>query len=85
VSEFYDWSSNAVCVNSDNKRYWVSYNYEHVKIAKEGCARCPVAIDCFRYSMESEVLAGVVAGSSDLDRLYFKWKKVTDLDGNNWR
>lgn len=63
------WRDKAVCYNDENSSYWVSYNLEKVKYAKQGCSRCPVEIDCLMSATEDEYIVGVVAGLSEFDRL----------------
>ena len=41
-------------------------------------------MECISYNSELEEIIGVVAGTTEFDRLMSKWKKVEDLNGSNW-
>jgi hypothetical protein len=80
-----NWRERAVCFNDTNSSFWVSYNLEKVKYAKNGCANCSVHNECIQSAyVEDDEPIGVIAGLSEYDRLLSKWKKVSDLNGNNW-
>ena len=80
-----NWRDNAVCSNDSNSSFWVSYNLNKIQYAKKGCGTCKVHKECIQSSyIEDDEPIGVIAGLSEYDRLISKWKKVSDLNGNNW-
>lgn len=79
-----NWIDRAVCRKDKNNDYWLSYDLKKIEYAKVGCAKCPVQKECIaKAALEDEVF-GVVAGLSEFDRRMHSWKKVTDINGNNW-
>lgn len=63
------WRNKAICFNDPNSAYWLSYNIEKIKYAKQGCVRCPVQEECLISVIDDEHVVGVVAGTSEFDRL----------------
>jgi hypothetical protein len=86
------WIGKAVCSKDANPSYWVSYNLDKIEYAKNGCAKCTVKKQCMAsaYSFVDNVnifehsIAGVIAGISEYERKIMAWKKVNDINGNNW-
>lgn len=63
------WRNKAVCFNDSNSSYWVSYNLDKIKYAKDGCSKCSVIKECAMASLHDENPVGVIAGLSEFDRL----------------
>lgn len=73
-----NWRNQAVCFNDENSSYWVSYNFDKVKYAKDGCSRCSVIKECLMYSANDDEVIGVIGGSSEFDRLMMLNKERGD-------
>jgi len=80
-----NWRNSAVCANDKNHSYWISYNLEKIEYAIDGCKKCTVVKECILYNSELEEVIGVVAGTTEFDRLVSKWKKVEDINDSNWQ
>lgn len=63
------WRSQAVCHNDVNSSYWVSYNLDKIRYAKDGCSRCQVVKQCLASASVEPTIVGVVGGLSEFDRL----------------
>ena len=79
-----NWIDRAICRKDRNPDYWVSYNLQKIEYAKAGCAKCPVQTECASSAALEDEVFGVIAGMSEFDRRVRSWKKVTDINGNNW-
>lgn len=79
-----NWTDRAICRNDDHPEYWVSYNLQKIEYAKAGCIKCPVQKECISTAGIEDEVFGVIAGLSEFDRRMHLWKKVTDINGNNW-
>ena len=79
-----NWRSKAVCATDINHSYWLSYNLDKISYAIDGCNKCTVKRECLLYNMELDNPMGVIAGTTEFDRLLLKWKKADDLNDNNW-
>ncbi len=80
-----NWRDKAVCSKDKHSDYWLSYNQDKIKYAKEGCSKCSVTLECFLNSLDSEEDVGVISGISEFERLVSRWKAVSDINGNNWQ
>lgn len=80
-----NWREIAVCSDDKNPQYWLSYDINHIRYAKEGCKRCPVKMECFSSAIANEMYTGVNAGISEWDYLNKTWQKAKKLDESNWR
>jgi hypothetical protein len=79
------WLQKAVCHNDKNSNYWLSYELNKIEYAKNGCAKCTVKKQCLLNSdISDKETAGVIAGISEYERKLKLWKKVNDINGNNW-
>lgn len=78
------WLDRAVCRKDDHPEYWLSYNLQKIEYAKTGCTKCPVKQECLSTAALEDEFYGVVGGLSEYDRRLRLWKKVNDINGNNW-
>jgi hypothetical protein len=78
------WQRSAVCLRDKNSSYWLSYNIEHIKYAKEGCKSCSVKTACLANALSQEFFIGVNAGISEWDYLNKTWKEVKSVRKTNW-
>lgn len=79
------WLDKAICSKDKHSDYWLSYNLEKIEYAKSGCEKCSVQIECTMNALsQEEEPVGVIAGVSEYERLFKKWKEVTDINGVNW-
>jgi hypothetical protein len=71
------WFSKAVCSNDEHSERWLSYNLLDIEYAKSGCAKCSVHKQCISNAMnnDSDIIAGVIAGVSEYERLLIKLQK----------
>lgn len=78
------WTSRAICHQSDNRKYWLSYDVHEISHALDGCSICKVKKQCAESYADVDYFVGVVAGTTEFDRLMSKWKKVVDVNDDNW-
>lgn len=78
------WLDRAICRKDKNSDYWLSYNLQKIEYAKTGCMKCPVQNECVDSAALEDEVFGVIAGMSEFDRRMYSWKKVNDINGNNW-
>ena len=78
----------ALCNADARSHYWLSYIESEIEYAKSLCMECPAMLECVVYMMErydgDEVPLGVLAGTSEFDRLELLWKEVDDGEDTNW-
>jgi hypothetical protein len=78
----------ALCNANARSHYWLSYIESEIEYAKSLCMECPAILECVVYMMErydgDEVPLGVLAGTSEFDRLELLWKEVDDGEDTNW-
>ena len=78
----------ALCNADARSHYWLSYVEAEIEYAKSLCMECPAILECAAYMMEQydddAVPVGVLAGTSEFDRLELLWKEVDDGEDTNW-
>tara|TARA_B100000809_G_scaffold71109_1_gene68694 strand:- start:279 stop:566 length:288 start_codon:yes stop_codon:yes gene_type:complete len=78
----------ALCIENDRSHFWLSYNETKIEYAKAICKVCPALLSCAAYMLEQYddggVPLGVLAGTSEFDRLELLWKEVDDGEDSNW-
>ena len=78
----------ALCNANARSHYWLSYIESEIEYAKSLCMECPAILECAAYMMEQydddAVPVGVLAGTSEFDRLELLWKEVDDGEDTNW-
>ena len=78
----------SLCNADARSHYWLSYIEAEIEYAKSLCMECPAILECAVYMMErydgDEVPLGVLAGTSEFDRLELLWKEVDDGEDTNW-
>jgi hypothetical protein len=78
----------ALCNASDRSHFWLSYDESEIEQAKAICKVCPALLKCAAYMIEQydddTVPVGVLAGTSEFDRLELLWKEVNDGEDTNW-
>ena len=78
----------ALCNASDHSHFWLSYDESEIEHAKALCKVCPALLKCAAYMIEQydgdSVPVGVLAGTSEFDRLELLWKEVDDGEDTNW-
>jgi hypothetical protein len=79
-----DWRELAVCAQDPDPLAWLSYDYQDVQYAKEGCARCKVRVECFTTAWNTPAYVGVSAGISEYDYLILTWKEAKRKNEFNW-
>jgi hypothetical protein len=79
-----DWKELAVCANDPDPSSWLSYDYQDVLYAKEGCSRCKVKSECFTVAWSNPLYVGVNAGISEYDYLILTWKEAKKANESNW-
>jgi hypothetical protein len=81
-----DWLSEALCNNHVNQSYWISSNYEEIKIAKSICEKCPVRLECLYSAIyEKSEFVGVNGGLSEIEFLIRTWEEAESEDETNWK
>lgn len=80
--------NGALCTADARSHYWLSYIESEIEYAKTLCMECPAILNCAVYMMEQYdgdgVPLGVLAGTSEFDRLELLWKEVEDGEDTNW-
>lgn len=79
-----DWKELAVCAQDSDPSAWLSYDYQDVQYAKEGCSRCEVRTECFTTAWHLPLYVGVNAGISEYDYLILTWKEAKKKNESNW-
>ena len=78
----------ALCHANPRSHYWLSYIEAEIEYAKSLCMECPAILNCAAYMIgqydSNEVPIGVLAGTSEFDRLELLWKEVDDGEDTNW-
>ena len=78
----------ALCNADARSHYWLSYVEVEIEYAKSLCMECPAISECAVYMIEQYdddmVPLGVLAGTSEFDRLELLWKEVDDGEDTNW-
>jgi hypothetical protein len=80
-----NWRAEAVCADDPYAERWVSYKYDDVQYAKNGCARCEVRKECLVSALSNDGIVGVVAGISEFEYLMHTWHEATRENESNWR
>lgn len=79
------WVNFALCTDHPDHLYWTSNDYEEIKLAKDGCSRCEVRLECLTHAvMNPDDFIGVRGGLSEYDFLLRTWKEVENEDDDNW-
>ena len=76
-----EWLKDAACRDIQDPLF-ISSRYEDIELAKEICETCPVMDSCMLHFHDA---SGVIAGTSDYDRLVTRWKRVENVRNSNWR
>jgi hypothetical protein len=78
----------ALCNADARSQHWLSYVEAEIEYAKSLCRECPAFLKCTAYMMgqyhDDNVPLGVLAGTSEFDRLELLWKEVDDGEDTNW-
>jgi hypothetical protein len=79
----------ALCIENDRSHFWLSYVELEIEYAKAICTVCPALMSCAVYMLgqyddDDSVPLGVLAGTSEFDRLELLWKEVDDGEDTNW-
>ncbi|MBV8979680.1 MAG: WhiB family transcriptional regulator [Acidimicrobiia bacterium] len=62
-----DWRDRAACRDMPNELFFPTRG-ESVAEAKAACARCPVAVRCLAFALESREQHGIWGGCAERDR-----------------
>ena len=76
-----EWLKEAACRDIQEPLF-ISSRYEDIELAKEICETCPVIESCMLHFHDA---SGVIAGTSDYDRLETRWKRIENVRHSNWR
>jgi hypothetical protein len=79
----WQWQQKAYCRKSENTKFWLSFDLDEIEQALHGCSICEVSKQCAK-SYAQYGGQGVIAGTTDFDRLMSKWRKAVDVNDNNW-
>ena len=74
----------ALCLTDSNSNFWLSFVESEIEYAKSKCHECPAIIPCASIIMDEEYSVGVLAGTSEFDRMELIWKEVDSVEGSNW-
>lgn len=85
MSQLSSWRQKAVCASDPHAEKWVSYIYDDVQYAKNGCARCDVRKECLASALMNEDIVGVMAGISEFEYLMYTWHEALEENESNWR
>jgi hypothetical protein len=74
----------ALCLTDKNCHFWLSFRESEIEYAKSKCPECPAIIECAGLILDEEYSVGVLAGTSEFDRMELMWKEVDSVEGTNW-
>lgn len=74
----------ALCMTDSKSNYWLSFRESEIEYAKSKCHECPAIIQCAGLMLDEEYSVGVLAGTSEFDRMELIWKEVGSAEGTNW-
>jgi len=74
----------ALCHTDKNGHYWLSFIESEIEYAKSKCHECPAIMECVGIILETPDAVGVLAGTSEFDRMEFMWKEVGSAKESNW-
>ena len=73
----------ALCLTDKNCHFWLSFVESEIEYAKSKCPECPAIIECASLILNEEYSVGVLAGTSEFDRMELMWKEVNSVEGTN--
>jgi hypothetical protein len=74
----------ALCLTDKNCHFWLSFVESEIEYAKSKCPECPAIMECAGIILEVPDVVGVLAGTSEFDRMELTWKEVDGVEGTNW-
>lgn len=74
----------ALCWTDKNSQFWLSFLESEIEYAKSKCHECPAIIECAGLILDEESSVGVLAGTSEFDRMELMWKETNSVEGTNW-
>lgn len=72
-----DWRDRAACVGKDPE-WWFSYSSGELALARSICGKCPVAVQCLKYALESDERYGIFGGLDEYQRASIRRKEAKE-------
>ena len=74
----------ALCFVDKKSHFWLSFVESEIEYAKSKCPECPAIIECAGLIVDVPDAVGVLAGTSEFDRMELMWKEVDSVEETNW-